>query len=42
VVVADVNESGVNAIVSELSELGLKALGVRMDVSKREDVQRVI
>lgn len=42
IVVADVNESGMNGTVRELTGQGAKAIGVTMDVSNREDVQRVL
>jgi len=42
VVVADVNESGMNETVRELTQRGTKAIGVKMDVSNRDDVQRVL
>ena len=42
IVVADINEAGMNATVSELTAQGAKAAGVRVDVSNRDDVQRAM
>lgn len=42
VIVADVNESGMNTTVQELTGRGLKANGVKMDVSKRDELQQAI
>jgi NAD(P)-dependent dehydrogenase (short-subunit alcohol dehydrogenase family) len=40
VIVVDVNEAGIGETVGELTGRGLKASGVRMDVSNRDDVQK--
>lgn len=38
VAVADIAQAGLNAVVSELAALGVRAIGVRTDVSKAEEV----
>lgn len=40
VIVADVNEAGIAKTVAELTADGMKASGLRVDVSNRDDVQR--
>jgi len=42
VIVADINEAGMNETVRMLTGAGLKASGVKMDVSKRDDVQQAM
>lgn len=42
IVVADVNETGMNATVRELTEQGRNAMGVKVDVSNRDEVQRAM
>ncbi len=42
IVVADINEAGMNATVSELTAQGARAAGVKVDVSSRDDVQRAM
>lgn len=42
VVVADINEAGMNTTVKELTERGLKASAAKVDVANRDDVQRAI
>jgi NAD(P)-dependent dehydrogenase (short-subunit alcohol dehydrogenase family) len=41
-VVAEINEAGMNTTVKELTDAGHKALGVKVDVSNRDDVQRAM
>lgn len=42
VVVSDINGDGAAAVAAELSEGGTKAIGVRTDVSRYEDVQSLV
>jgi 3-oxoacyl-[acyl-carrier protein] reductase len=42
IAVADINEAGMQATVKELTDRGGKAIGMKVDVSKREDVQRAM
>lgn len=42
VIVADINESGMNETVRMLTGAGLKAGGVKMDVSRRDEVQQTM
>jgi 3-oxoacyl-[acyl-carrier protein] reductase len=42
IVVADINEAGMESTVSELTALGTTAVGVKVDVSKRTDTQRAM
>ncbi|MFX1495813.1 MAG: SDR family NAD(P)-dependent oxidoreductase [Promethearchaeota archaeon] len=42
IVVAEVNEEGANSTVDELRDLGAKTIAVICDVSKREDVSKVV
>ncbi|GGD66848.1 SDR family oxidoreductase [Paenibacillus nasutitermitis] len=42
VVVADVNESEINSVVAEITAAGGRAVGVKSDITKEEDVQRMI
>jgi NAD(P)-dependent dehydrogenase (short-subunit alcohol dehydrogenase family) len=42
IVVADINEAGMNATVAGLTHGGLKSIGVKVDVSSRDDVQRAV
>lgn len=42
IVVADINEAAMNTTVKELTAQGAKAIGVKVDVSNRDDVQRAI
>jgi 3-oxoacyl-[acyl-carrier protein] reductase len=42
IVVADINEAGMNATVKELTDGGFKSIGVKVDVANRDDVQRAM
>lgn len=42
IIVADINEAGMNATVQDLTSRGIKASGVKVDVSKRDEVQRAM
>ena len=42
VVVSDINGDGAAAVAAELSDSGTKAIGVRTDVSRYEDVQALV
>jgi NAD(P)-dependent dehydrogenase (short-subunit alcohol dehydrogenase family) len=42
IVVADINEKGMQATVAELTAQGAKAVGEKVDVSNRDDVQRAM
>jgi NAD(P)-dependent dehydrogenase (short-subunit alcohol dehydrogenase family) len=42
VIVADINEGGMDETVQALTASGLKAAGVKMDVSTRDEVQKTM
>ena len=42
VVIADFNEEVMNATVKELTDAGLTAMGVKVNVSNEEDVQHMV
>ena len=42
IVVADISQAGIDATVAELTTRGAKALGMKMDVSNRDDTQRAM
>lgn len=42
IVVADINQAGIDGTLAELAAKGARALGMKMDVSDRDDTQRAV